>query len=60
LFPVRAAEFGTAAQNAFTAAVGPPMSEAPVSMAAKFAFAVLMALPFKVRPEKHAQISLSN
>jgi len=37
---------------AFTAAVGPPMSVVPVSMAAEFPLPILTVLPFTVTPDK--------
>jgi len=48
IFPVRGTEFGTAPQIASTAAVGPPISVVPVSMAAVFVLPMLTFFPFTV------------
>jgi hypothetical protein len=50
MFPVRAAEFGTARQMAVTAAEGAPISVVPVSMAAVFKLPMLTVLPPTVTP----------
>ena len=52
LLPVRGAEFGTAPQIAFTAAVGAPISVVPVSMAAVFVVPMLTLSPFTVTPAR--------
>lgn len=53
MLPVSGVAPLTAPQMAFTAAVGAPISEVPVSMAARFSLPVLTVLPSTMTPDEY-------